>query len=208
MNIFPSLKGKWVNINLDEESKNTQLDLSDPLVCSNWISDLHRSLDADYSYGGFLEDRTHIWRFHPSEKSKSLIHLGVDYNVPSNTPVSLPMDAKVFHIMKDPRNSRGWGGRVIFLLDDGNYLLYGHLKQDISLKSGQLCAKGDIVGTVGEINENGNWFPHLHVQLMDPDFISYFASRLNSIDGYLPIDHPLLKYVIDPKKVITITNND
>lgn len=203
MNIFPELKkGKWVEINMNEESRKTNFEMSDAEVCTKWLESLHKEKGADYSYGGFLEDRTHIWRNHPNNSGASLIHLGVDYNVSAGTKVCLPADGKVFHIMKDPTNRRGWGGRIIFELSNGTYLIYGHLKQDFIVGLGQECKKGEVVGIIGESKENGNWFPHLHVQIMNRKFIDTHISNLNRVDGYLPQGHPNLKNVINPDVLI------
>ncbi|MEI6850230.1 MAG: peptidoglycan DD-metalloendopeptidase family protein [archaeon] len=208
MNIFPNLKtGKWKKINLTEESKKTDLDLSNPDVCTDFITNLHKKLKIDYDYGGFLENRTYLWRNSKSEKGKSLIHLGVDYSIPAGTEIALPVNATVFHLMKDPKNNIGWGGRIIFKMEDGNYLLYGHLKQNISLEIGQKCKKGQIVAILGDKNENGNWWPHLHVQIMNQFFIDRYKSDLNKIDGYLPATDSNLKNLINPETTILINSN-
>nr|MBP7708665.1 hypothetical protein [Candidatus Pacearchaeota archaeon] len=136
MNIFPKLKGSWAKTNLDEDSRKTGLDFSIPEVCQNWINKLCSEKKVSYIYGGYLEDRTHLWKNKESESANSLIHLGIDYSVPAGTEVAMPEDGEVFHIMNDPTNTIGWGGRIIFKLDNGKYLVYGHLKQNINLKIG------------------------------------------------------------------------
>lgn len=205
MNIFPTLKiGKWIKINLNEESKKTNLDLSNPDNCTNFVNRLNKNKKVDYSYGGYLEDRTYIWRNHPNEKSSSLIHLGVDYSVPAGTEVCLPMKGTVFHIMNDPDNKLGWGGRIIWKLEDGTYLLYGHLKQDIKLKVGQICNKGEVVALIGDTNENGNWWPHLHAQLMTQTFIDNYEDELEEIDGYLSKGNVDINHIINPEELIQL----
>lgn len=205
MNIFPKLKtGKWIELNLNEESRKTDLDLSNSAICTKWLNGLHKERGADYSWGGFLEDRTHIWRNHPNEKADTLIHLGIDYNIPAGTEVSIPLDGEVIHIMKDKGNKLGWGGRIIWKLSSGSYLLYGHLKQDFIVKVGEICKKGKIVGIVGDIKENGNWFPHIHIQIMDESFINKYKEDLNEIDGYLPKEDDKLNHVINPETIISI----
>lgn len=203
MNIFPNLKnGKWINVNLSIESKKANVDLVDPKFCETWIANFLQSKNADYFFGGFLEDRTYLWRNHSNSSGASLIHLGIDYSVPQGTKVSLPLDGKVFHIMKDPKNNLGWGGRVIWKLPNGLYLLYGHLKQDFKLKLEQSCKSGEIVGEIAGSNENGNWWPHLHVQIMNQNFIDNYLSNLNSIDGYLPKGDKNLKNIINPQSIV------
>jgi len=204
MNIFPNLKeGKWVKVNLNEESKSTILDLTKPRTCRLWVDSVTFNKGAQYSYGGFLEDRSHLWRKHYMKETKAFTHLGIDYNVQADTLVALPAAGTVRHVMHDPDMEGGWGGRILWqLLESKNYLIYGHLKKEINLKIGQICERGDIVGTVGNNLDNGNWFPHLHVQLMDQQFIDSH-DNFEKIDGYLQEKHYLLKHVIDPEDLIS-----
>lgn len=205
MNIFPQLRpGKWIEVNLNVESKKVNLDLSSSSNQIKFVSELLKEKKADYLFGGFLEDRTYIWRNHPNEKANSLIHLGIDYTVPEETKISLPMKGEVLHIMNDPENKRGWGGRIIWRLENNLYLLYGHLKQNINLKVGQICNKGTIVGIIGDKNENGDWWPHLHAQIMNQSFIDHYKDCLEEIDGYLSKDDSDLKNVINPETIISI----
>jgi len=161
-----------------------------------------RAKRIDYFYGGFLEDRTYLWRNHPTEKGESLIHLGTDYTVPFGTPVCLPKPGEVYHIMFDPENKIGWGGRLIFKLEGGNYLLFGHLKQDIKLQLGQPIKEGEIVGIIGETTENGNWWPHLHAQLMNSQFMVNYVNKFNNIDGYAPANSDEIRNVFNPEIII------
>lgn len=204
MNIFPTLEqGKWITLNLNAESRKAGNDLADPKVCGAFIAKIHAARRAQYSYGGYLEDRTRLWRNVASERgSESLVHIGIDYSVPAGTLVYLPMNGEVIHIMKDPTNKIGWGGRIIWKLENGKYLLYGHLAQDISLTVGQHCPKEKSVGILGDTNENGNWWPHLHAQVMDETFIGHYSDEFDEIDGYLPREHRLLKHVFSPRRLI------
>jgi len=199
MKFFPTLSGKWINLNLNYESLKSNLDLSHPDICEKWIKQLLEEKNADYIFGGFLEDRTYIWRNHPNEKAESLIHLGIDYSVPAGVEIVLPLDGELIHVMKDPLNKIGWGGRLIFKLIDGNYLLFGHLDQNIKLKIGKNYKKGEIVGIVGKKEVNGNWWPHLHAQLMTQKFIANYLDNLDLIDGYLPVGNENIKNILDPE---------
>lgn len=48
------------------------------------------------------------------------------------------------------------------------YALYGHLTKDslANMREGKTVKKGDVVGRVGSIAENGGWPPHLHFQII------------------------------------------
>lgn len=201
MNLFPKLNGTWTEIDLSREALKSNLDLVDPQICQKVLNEFHKKKKVDFSYGGFLEDRTSLWRKHPNS-NRTLIHLGIDYWVPAGTTVALPIRGTVFHIMKDPDNKLGWGGRIIFKLDDETYLAFGHLKQNISLKIGQKINVGDMVGEIGEVTENGNWATHLHIQLMKQEFIDIYKTNLDGLMGYLPRKDKNLKYIINPSSLI------
>jgi len=205
-NIFPNLNpGEWAKINLDTESKNTKLDLTNPATCTTWLDSLHKTRGVSYSYGGFLENRSTLWRNHYNKQNSAFVHVGIDYNVPAGTEVALPLDAKVLHIMKDEDQFGGWGGRVLVALSDFPfYMIFGHLKKDILLSLGRTYNALQIIGIVGTPAENGGWYSHLHVQIMDKVFIDAHQPDFTSIDGYLKEAHLLLDHVVNPEEIIFV----
>ena len=64
-----------------------------------------------------------------------------------------------------------YGGVVILRheTDDGDafFTLYGHLNPDVvgRLSPGQQIAEGEAFATLGDLNQNGGWAPHVHFQL-------------------------------------------
>src|SRR2546422_11572306 len=56
--------------------------LLDPYICQQMVEDVHRGLDVDWSYGGYLEYRSFLWAGSYLEETSSFIHVGVDFNVP------------------------------------------------------------------------------------------------------------------------------
>ena len=223
MNLFPTLLPEnWGYLNLNDEAQksifqNPNLDFTDPHACASWIEKLHQKKGIKYSYGGFLEERSTLWKEHYQKETGAFVHLGVDYNVPAGTFVALPGDGKVVDIMHDTDQFGGWGGRIMWKLQTSNalslysssssssslYLIYGHLGQPIVPEVGKQYRKGEIVGRIGESFENGGWHPHLHVQVMDEEFVEQHAD-IKSIDGYLPQGHGLLSHIYDPEKVFRV----
>lgn len=64
--IFPG-NFKWLQINLDEYTRRNLPDkyrhlLVYPEFCDQWVRNIHKELGCDYSYGGYLEDRSWLWR--------------------------------------------------------------------------------------------------------------------------------------------------
>lgn len=209
MILFPNLrKGKWKKIDFDEESRKieevvTDLDFTNPDVCSDLVDKLHQRYKVNYSWGGFLEDRSNLWKDHYQKESGAFVHLGVDYNVPVKTEVALIKPGRVVDVFIDKDQYGGWGGRITWDLQDGTFLTYGHLMHDIKVSKGQFCKSGEIVGKVGFPNENGGWYPHLHVQLMNKIFIDE-CGGISKIDGYLPKNDPKIRFLLNPEYFVTL----
>ncbi|MFG1684392.1 aminotransferase class III-fold pyridoxal phosphate-dependent enzyme [Nonomuraea sp. NPDC049269] len=127
-----------------------------------------------FGLGRYREDRD-VYRsdaFAPSQAGGQArtVHLGVDLFVPAGEPVFSPLDGTVRGVAyrSDPYD---YGGVVLLehATDDGEpfWLLIGHLGREIvsSLTPGQRVRRGDRIAWVGVPAENGNWPPHVHVQL-------------------------------------------
>lgn len=126
------------------------------------------------AYGGYLEKRN-IYRrsayFNvPEYKAERYIHLGVDFWMAAGSKVYAPVDG-VVHSFKNNTNFGDYGPTII-LEHTFNmvkfYTLYGHLSlsslQNISV--GHFFKAGDLLGTLGTANENGDYPPHLHFQII------------------------------------------
>lgn len=167
--LFPELtKGEWRPINLDAmarlafPARTSENPLLDPYQCEEWMKGMREHYQFDYSYGGYLEDREHLWRKHYMWPTRT-IHLGIDYNVPEKTKVHLPCDGTVVAVEQDGSNG-GWGGKVV-VRTETCHIIFGHLGWDHQLaRFGWRMHRGDMLGVVGPIHQNGFWYPHLHVQ--------------------------------------------
>jgi murein DD-endopeptidase MepM/ murein hydrolase activator NlpD len=139
---------------------------------SEWIFAELKKNKCKYGIGGYFEDRALYARsqlFNTTDETRSL-HLGVDIWGDAETTVYTPIAGKV-HSFQDNNNEGDYGPTVILEHDlDGLklYSLYGHLSTEslMGLDVGMPMAKGEPVGHFGDANENGNWPPHLHFQLM------------------------------------------
>lgn len=100
------------------------------------------------------------------------VHLGIDLGAPPGTPIHAPLAGTV-HSLRD-NNAPGDYGPTIILehasTDDHPvfWTLYGHLSRATldQFKVGQHVDAGDPLGWLGEIEENGGWWPHVHVQIV------------------------------------------
>lgn len=206
-------KTAFVKVNLAEEAKH-RFDLSfgkeSPMKDSRNQDLLLKAILQDYKnpcYGGFMEDRSELWR--GFENSKKIIHLGIDINnLLPGTPVTTPMKAVVVHACFDDFKFNGWGGRIILYLQTPylgcNYLMYGHLAHANLPLVGTTFDANDIVGYVGNVKENGGWFCHLHVQLITDFHFNLYRNNLHDLDRHLlDFDFPLVgEYSRDPTGLI------
>ena len=125
--------------------------------------------------GGYLEPRplyTSEDYYIPSNQGpiSRCVHLGVDFWLPSKTPVHALLDGTVVMAL-DRKGEKEYGGFVILEHSFGNdsfFTLYGHLDPAsiAAHKVGDALKKGTLVGLLGSIENNGNWAPHLHFQIL------------------------------------------
>jgi len=99
------------------------------------------------------------------------VHLGIDLYIEPGADVLAPLDGAV-HSLADNDRPSDYGPTIVLEheVESGLqfYTLYGHLAQD-SLKGlarGRKFRKGERIGEVGRIEENGGWPPHLHFQVI------------------------------------------
>lgn len=180
--LFPGLAFKpWKVVNLNVEFlKNAHLDMR-KIPDQVKLLDIASRTNTVYSYGGYGEDRSDIWKgFEP--ETKRMIHLGLDFNnLPALQPVTSVIDGQIILTAIDDSKFNGWGGRI-FVKNDSVLAMYGHLDVQ-TLPSCREVKKGDIIGWIGMPNINGGWFPHLHLQVMDYKYVNKF-SKLEDINGY------------------------
>jgi len=99
------------------------------------------------------------------------VHLGIDFWIENGTPIHAPFDGKIISVYNN-NFIKDYGPTIIIQHEYGEnrtfYTLYGHLAKS-SLKivtEGQLIQKGQLIGYIGQSDENGNWAPHLHFQII------------------------------------------
>ncbi len=197
--IFPNLKNKtfgYLNLNLEAQTwykekglkiKDERNILLDPKICQEFLDDVHKKYSLDFSYGGWMEDRSFIWRGSYLDKEKIFIHLGIDINVPTGTDIATSSIVEVVKIENDYPLDGGWGPHIILkCLEKNIYLLYAHLDQKIDYKVGDIIEKNTIFAKVGHAPINGNWFPHVHIQTINPDYYDYLEKNngWENFDGY------------------------
>jgi murein DD-endopeptidase MepM/ murein hydrolase activator NlpD len=162
--------------------------LLDATYCRKWISRLHRRYRASCSYGGWFEDRGILWRGHYMQEGQTT-HLGVDLTVPIYSRTYSPSDGTVVEVWEDKDVNGGWGGRIIIKVKPRLFVILAHFGK-MAVKEGQTVKTGDYLGSVGSPKQNGNWFPHLHVQIVRGSY--------KNIDGYGSFDPKTQRKFPDP----------
>ncbi|HEY0175437.1 MAG TPA: peptidoglycan DD-metalloendopeptidase family protein [Pedobacter sp.] len=159
----------------DFTAGNTELTsdiVDDTGVFSEWTAGKLAVSGARYGVGGYNEHRTIYNRsshFDTGEEPRRL-HLGIDIWAEAGTPVYNFYDAEV-HSFQYNDSFGDYGATVILKYNlDGMvlYALYGHLSLSSlrGLQEGQFIPGGARFAEFGNRQENGNWPPHLHFQLM------------------------------------------
>jgi peptidoglycan LD-endopeptidase LytH len=99
------------------------------------------------------------------------LHLGVDIWGQASTPVYAPMGGMV-HSFAFNDNFGDYGATIILqhnLDTTAFYTLYGHLSlADLEqMRVGKFITRGEIFAHFGTAEENGDWPPHLHFQIIE-----------------------------------------
>lgn len=128
--------------------------------------------EGRWGIGGYLEKRVEMYTA-PQYENKRNIHMGVDIWAPAKEPIFAPVSGqivyKAFHVQ-----AGNYGGTLIVahqLHGKTLYALYGHLsKHSIEVAGiGKNVEAGEYLAELGDWSENGNWQPHLHLQLSVDD---------------------------------------
>ncbi|MGB1159914.1 MAG: aminotransferase class III-fold pyridoxal phosphate-dependent enzyme [Alphaproteobacteria bacterium] len=130
---------------------------------------LGRYGEARLIYGGEAFGQTdHVAR------RRRTVHIGIDVFLPPETPVCAVFPGVV--ISAEYRADRhDYGGTLILEHEcpDGTTFraLYGHLSRASAEEKqvGQRFAAGEVIAHLGDMDENGGWPPHLHLQVSGAD---------------------------------------
>lgn len=137
-----------------------------------FVSYMYKKLQDDeikYVIGGY-DMQTPTYRKRLGSAEKSTIHLGIDIWGRPRTRVMAPMNG-IVHSLSIKDDSRNGASLIMSHQVDGLtfFTLYGHISRNslVNLEPGDFVARGDIFGEFGMPNENGNWPPHLHFQIIE-----------------------------------------
>jgi murein DD-endopeptidase MepM/ murein hydrolase activator NlpD len=158
-----------------ENNKELGADLlEDTTAFTHYITAHLKKAGAKYGIGGYNEHRTVYSRSRvfddPNGGEPRRLHLGTDIWAAPETSIAAPMDG-IVHSFAFNNNYGDYGSTIILTHNlDGIvfHTLYGHLTLSSirNIQEGDRIQKGDIFAGVGISIENGQWPPHLHLQLI------------------------------------------
>ncbi len=168
-------KEKERMIPFDFTSANSEISkdlIADTTKFSDWVNNKLQKENAHFGIGGYNENRTLYSRskLFAGEQARTL-HLGVDIWGAAGTPVHAPMGGMV-HSFAYNDNFGDYGATIILqhnLDTTAFYTLYGHVTlADLeNMRIGKFITRGEIFAHFGNPNENGDWPPHLHFQIIE-----------------------------------------
>ncbi|MFW0714942.1 peptidoglycan DD-metalloendopeptidase family protein [Pedobacter sp. N23S346] len=160
---------------LDFTARNSELmdeTLADTDLFSNWVNEKLLKHNARYGIGGYNEHRTIYTRsvHFDTEEEPRRLHLGVDIWGPAGTVIYNFYDATV-HSFANNNHFGDYGATIILSYNIEGFkfhALYGHLSLESlnGLEEGSFIPAGAKIATLGAKEENGNWPPHLHFQVI------------------------------------------
>lgn len=160
---------------LDLSVTNTELKcitLSEPNDCQKYIDEVLVRNKAKVAYGGYLETRNLYSGnvIFSADEERRDVHLGVDFWATAGTRVVVPLGGEV-HSFQNNAVQGDYGPTIILqhtLEGIVFHSLYGHLSLESldGLYEGKQFRKGEVLATLGTPEENVNYAPHLHFQLI------------------------------------------
>ena len=149
------------------------LPLTDSKAFEEFVENYFSVNQAKVAYGGYLEHRNLYKRstvFKDIDIEERNIHIGLDLWIKAGTAVLAALDG-VIHSFQNNLSLGDYGPALILEHEiEGEifHTLYGHLSLE-SLQGkaeGLKVSKGEVIGTLGAPQVNGDYAPHLHFQII------------------------------------------
>jgi murein DD-endopeptidase MepM/ murein hydrolase activator NlpD len=172
---FNSAKEKLIHFDFTNNNKElVEIDVADTNTFSDYVNEKLKKGKAKYAIGGYNElrglyERSKVFDATSGEEPRRL-HIGVDIWGEVGTKVYAPLGGMV-HSYAFNNHFGDYGATIVLLhqLDTVTfYTLYGHLSLDdiARVTEYQYVSRGQLIGHFGKPEENGNWPPHLHFQVI------------------------------------------
>jgi murein DD-endopeptidase MepM/ murein hydrolase activator NlpD len=178
--------------NIEFQEKKIQNSITFEEFIENYLKQNHSKV----AFGGYNEERNLYKRssiFNSNQVEERNIHIGIDLWIESGTKILAALNGFI-HSFKYNEGLGNYGFTIILQHEIESqifYTLYGHLsKKSIeNIEISTLIEKGQLLATLGNSSENGDYAPHLHFQIIK-DIENYFGDypgvcSKNSLNYYL-----------------------
>ena len=163
----------WGTPYLFDFSKNNsdllKMDIDDQVAFQNYIEKTLEEKGARWGMAGYMENRESLLRNLPQMvQEKRFFHLGLDIILPEKSVLHMPIEGVVMEEGYE-EGEGNFGGYMLVkhsISDTPFYSLWGHLSPHSFPGSGTLIKRGEPFCELGNMNENGNWFYHTHLQIL------------------------------------------
>ncbi|MGB7843392.1 MAG: peptidoglycan DD-metalloendopeptidase family protein [Salinimicrobium sp.] len=164
----------YVAIDLSEKNRELPEEaLSSSEAFENFLQHFLKKRSRKVAFGGYDEKRGLYQRsvlFSEDNSAPRNIHLGIDIWAAAGTAVLAVLKGKL-HSFRNNNNLGDYGPTIILeheLKGIKFYSLYGHLSRTSleGLSVGQEFQKGQKIAVLGTAEENGDYAPHLHFQII------------------------------------------
>lgn len=172
----PVIQTNKIYEKLDFSSKNLDLvnmQFENVVQFSDYVFQEMLLKNHKIGIGGYGEKRViylKLKHFSGGEANARDLHLGTDIWTDAGTPIYAPLKGHI-HSFAFNNHQGDYGPTIILRHQIENipfFTLYGHLSLSTleGLRINQVFEAGQILGTLGNFPENGNWPPHLHFQII------------------------------------------
>ena len=159
-------------LHLPKCSLAVPLDLSVRSVLQTHIEEARKTSSSGMVWGGYLE-RRNIYSTSSNFQVEGMerdIHLGIDIWADAGTPVYAPLSGRI-HSFQDNAGFSNYGPTIVLehsAVEGAFFTLYGHLSRGSldGLEEGMVFSGGAELCRLGAWEENGEWPPHLHFQVI------------------------------------------
>jgi peptidoglycan LD-endopeptidase LytH len=180
---FNPVREKMLRFDFTSDNKElAEIDLKNTETFTRYIQGKLKNAHARFGIGGYNELRVLYESsalFSPPSVFKGgkeyvteprSVHLGIDIWGDEGTKVYAPLGGMI-HSFAVNNNWGDYGAAIVLLHQIDSYpfyTIYGHLcvKDIARLREGTYISRGQQFGHFGNAEENGNWPPHLHFQII------------------------------------------
>ncbi|TDN87204.1 peptidase M23-like protein [Salegentibacter sp. 24] len=167
----------YIVIDLSENNVELgKVDISSSRAFSNYIADYLNAFGKKVAFGGYSEvrklyNRSELFKASKDQQDDRNIHLGLDFWADAHTDVLAVLEGKI-HSFNDNSNFGDYGPTIILehrFQEKKFYSLYGHLSKASlnGMVPGSMVKKGEKIAELGRPEENGDYAPHLHFQIIE-----------------------------------------